>query len=195
MQRIIDELGLQTKADKALIEQGRLTQEELNNVRLRAKKDVSNMQNQVMHLQKSLSSALSSKKKMLSLGIDTNTYSNILILILILAQEILDIEDDAEYSYNELGEGIAGRYTSPMRRYSFDDTTTGYNHNINHNNAPNNDHNMNINAIMSNNNNHNNNNNNSNSITYESPSTSPRATNDTKGINILPLLLLILILI
>jgi hypothetical protein len=68
MQRIIDELSLQTKADKALIEQGRLTQEELNNVRLRAKKDVSNMQNQVMHLQKSLSSALSSKKKMLSLG-------------------------------------------------------------------------------------------------------------------------------
>lgn len=38
MQRIIDELGLQTKADKALVEQGRLTQEELNNVRLRAKK-------------------------------------------------------------------------------------------------------------------------------------------------------------
>ena len=68
MQRIIDELSLQSKADKALIEQGRLTQEELNNVRLRAKKDVSNMQNQVMHLQKSLSSALSSKKKMLSLG-------------------------------------------------------------------------------------------------------------------------------
>ena len=68
MQRIIDELSLQTKADKALIEQGRLTQEDLNNVRLRAKKDVSNMQNQVMHLQKSLSSALSSKKKMLSLG-------------------------------------------------------------------------------------------------------------------------------
>lgn len=68
MQRIIDELSLQTKADKALIEQGRLTQEELNNVRLRAKKDASNMQNQVMHLQKSLSSALSSKKKMLSLG-------------------------------------------------------------------------------------------------------------------------------
>jgi len=77
MQRIIDELSLQTKADKALIEQGRLTQEELNNVRLRAKKDVSNMQNQVMHLQKSLSSALSSKKKMLSLGIDINTYTHI----------------------------------------------------------------------------------------------------------------------
>jgi ElaB/YqjD/DUF883 family membrane-anchored ribosome-binding protein len=73
MQRIIDELGLQTKADKALVEQGRLAQEELNNVRLRAKKDISNMQGQLMHLQKSLSSALASKKKMLSLGMDTNT--------------------------------------------------------------------------------------------------------------------------
>lgn len=69
MQRIIDELGLQTKTDKAIIEHGRLTQEELNNVRLRAKKDVNSMQHQVAHLQKSLSSALSSKKKMLSLGI------------------------------------------------------------------------------------------------------------------------------
>lgn len=69
MQTLIDELGLQTKADKAIIEHGRLTQEELNNVRLRAKKDVTNMQHQVAHLQKSLSSALSSKKKMLSLGI------------------------------------------------------------------------------------------------------------------------------
>ena len=100
---------------------------------------------------------------------------------------MLDIGDDTDYSYNELGEGIAGRYTSPMRRYSFDDTTAGYNHNINYNN--NNDQNMNVNAIMSNNNNNNNSN---NSITYESPSTSPRGTNDTKGINILPLLLLIL---
>jgi ATP-dependent Zn protease len=107
---------------------------------------------------------------------------------------MLDIGDDTDYSYNELGEGIAGRYTSPMRRYSFDDTTTGYNHNINYNN--NNDQNMNVNAIMSNNNNNNNSNNsNNNSITYESPSTSPRGTNDTKGINILPLLLLILTLI
>ena len=68
MQRIIDELSLQTKADKALLEQGRLTQEELNSVRTRAKKDIANMQGQISHLQQSLSSALSSKTKILTLG-------------------------------------------------------------------------------------------------------------------------------
>jgi len=68
MQRIIDELSLQTKADKTLLEQGRLTQEELNNVRMRAKKEITSMQGQITHLQKSLCSALTSKKKILTLG-------------------------------------------------------------------------------------------------------------------------------
>lgn len=81
MQRIIDELSLQTKADKALLEQGRLTQEELNNVRMRAKKEISNMQGQINHLQKSLSSALSSKKKILTLGNHNNILRKILVNI------------------------------------------------------------------------------------------------------------------
>ena len=85
---------------------------------------------------------------------------------------MLDLGEDANFSY-ELGEGIAGRYASPMRRYSFDDTTASHNYNTYNNTPNNNNDNMNINtASMSNNN---------NSITYESPSSSPRASNDTKG--------------
>ena len=63
-----------------------------------------------------------------------------------------------------------------MRRYSFDDTS--YNTNNHNNNNNYNENNINNhNSIINNGNKHHS----SSNIAYESPSTSPRITNDTKG--------------
>ena len=83
-----------------------------------------------------------------------------------------------------------GRYVSPMRRYSFDDTSYSNNNYSNNNNCNNNNNGNHTNNNQSISNNHS-----SSNISYESPSTSPRLTNETKGNVTLYLLLLLCIFV